>query len=322
MSTQAVELSIGLQGVDLQQFDCLEVWRSTGTPSGPYSPLTQPGSTPARIPDLAPDPPAGNPTGPLANVDGKTLTLLAGTDEFLITIDGADPLTYSVIAAQISAQTLGAIDAYVVGSLLVIETREVGGHARLEVLGGDIAGLTGLELNLPSFGREPHIPLVSGVVQYRFTDKQGSTAYFYKVRLRSSLRNTVSEFSDPLSPLSTPEVTDTAIGFLDLTDMDGSALEAREVRLYSRFSGQLKDGRVVAAFSKNALTDKNGHVEFVLVRGLPITVAVAGTNMVRDLVVPEDLAVSRFNLLDPALGSNDVFKVQVPNIPYAVRRSS
>lgn len=319
---QAVELNISLQGVDLQQFDVLEVWRSTETANGPYSPLTQAGSRPARIPELAPDPPAAPEVGRWVNIDGKSLFLLSGATALSVEIDGADPLTLSEVALQIIDQTLGAVSAYVVGALLVLETREVGGHARLEVTGGDVAGLVGLELNAPAFGREPHIPLVSGVIQYSFTDQQGSTEYFYKVRLRSSLRNTVSEFSDPLSPLGTPEVTDTAIGFLDLTDMDGSALEAREVRLYSRFSGQLKDGRVVAGFSKNALTDKNGHAEFVLVRGLQITVAVAGTNMVRDLVVPEDMAVSRFNILDPALGSNDVFKVQVPNIPYAVRRST
>jgi hypothetical protein len=116
-------------------------------------------------------------------------------------------------------------------------------------------------------------------------------------------------------------VTDTAIGYVDLTDMDGAPLEAREVRLYSRFNGQLSNGRVVAGYSKNALTDANGHVEFILVRGLPLTAAIAGTNLVRDLVVPEDPTVTSFNLLDPALGKNDVFKVQVPNIPYATRRS-
>lgn len=319
---QAIELGINLAGVDLQRFDTLEVWRSRGEVGGPYEPLTSAGNTPARLPLGAADAPASPQAGPFVNANGKQLTLLDGTSTLSITVSGSDPMTFAQCATQIASQTLGEVTAYVVGPALVIETREVGGHARLEVLGGDLAGLVGLELNVPAFGREAHIPLIAGVTQYQFVDQQGDTSFFYKVRLRNSLLNLVSEFSDPLVPLTTPEVTDATIGYVDLTDMDGGALEAREVRLYSRFNGALVNGRVVAGYSKNALTDKNGHVEFSLVRGLPITVAIAGTNLVRDLVVPVDPAIARFNLLDPALGTNDVFKVQVPDIPYAVRRSS
>lgn len=322
MSTQAVELNISLQGVDLQQFDALEIWRSRETASGPYEALTSAGSTPARFPDGAPDRPVSPSAGPYVNANGKSLELLVGTQTITIDIVGSDPMTYGQCALQIITQSLMKVTAYVSGALLVLETEEVGGHARLEVTGGDLAGLTDLALNVPSFGRESYIPLLAGVVQYHFVDQQGATSFLYKVRLRNSLLNLVSEFSDPLSPISTPEVADTTIGFIDLTDIDGSALEAREVRLYARFNGQLSNGRVVAGFSKNALTDKSGHAEFVLVRGLPITVAIAGTSLVRDLVVPIDPVITRFNLLDPALGTNDVFKVQVPDIPYATRRSS
>lgn len=318
----AVELSINLQGIDLQQFDVLEIWRSRELPSGPYEVLTTAGNTPARLPIGAADPPTSPQNGPYVNATGKTLELLLGEEALICTITGTDPLYSGQIALQITAQALGKLRAYVNGATLAIETEEVGGGARLEATGGDLAALIDLPLNTPAFGHEAYLPLIAGVTQYHFTDQQGSTAYFYKVRLRNRLLNQVSEFSEPLSPLSTPEVTDTAIGFVDLTDMDGSAMEGREVRLYSRFNGRLSNGRVVAGFSKTALTDTNGHIEFVLVRGLPITVAIAGTLLVRDLVVPTDPTVTIFNLLDPALGSNDVFKVQIPDIPYATRRSS
>lgn len=321
MTTQAVEFGISLQDVDLQRFDVLEVWRSRSTASGPYEPLTSMGSAPARLPIDAPNPPDSPQDGPFINATGKQLLLKAGQDVLTITATGIDPLTYGQLATQITNQTLGEVSAYVIGALLVIQTREFGGHASLIVTGGDIAGLTGIPLNLYAYGRESYVPLVPNVTQYSFTDQQGSTSFFYKIRLRNTLQDLVSEFSDPLSPVATPTVNDTAVGFMDLTDMDGSALEAREVRFYSRFNGQLSDGRVVAGFSKILLTDATGHIELPLVRGLPITVAIAGTDLVRDLVVPTDTTITRFNLLDPTLGKNDVFKVQIPNIPYANRRS-
>lgn len=321
MSTQAVELRFSLLGVDLLQFTVLELWRSQGLPGGPYEPLTAAGAQPARLPAGALPPPASPETGPLANANGDDLLLLAGTTPLTVDIVGADPLTYAQLAAQVTSQTHGVVRGYVAGSLLVLETNEVGGTARLEATGGDLAGRVGLELNQPTFGLEPYLPLVEGQLDYTFIDHQGDPSFWYKWRLRDPLLDEVGPFSAPFQP-SRPRVTDTAIGFVDLTDMDGAPLEAREVRLYSRFNGQLSNGRVVAGYSKNALTDKNGHVEFELIRGLPITAAVAGTTLVRDLTVPTDPAIARFNMLDPALGTNDVFKVQVPNIPYATRRSS
>lgn len=321
MSTQAVELSIGLQSVDLLQFDVLEVWRSRDTAGGPYEPLTSAGSTPARLPSGAPGRPASPQAGPLINANGKQLLFTIGSTTFAaFEASGTDPMNYGQLASQIQAWTLGEVNSYVVGGLLVLETREVGGHARLEVMGGDIAGLTGLALNTPAFGHESYVPLIANQIDYTFIDQQGSSSFWYEWRLRNSLQDEVSEFSAPFQP-SRPRVVDTVIGYVDLTDMDGAALEAREVRLYSRFNGQLSNGRVVAGYAKNALTDKNGHVEFVLVCGLPITVAIAGTELVRDLIVPADPMITRFNLLDPSLGTNDVFKVQVPNISYATRRS-
>lgn len=321
MSTQAVELRFSLLGADLLQFNVLEVWRSQELPGGPFEALTAAGAQPARLPSGAPNPPASPQVGRWVNASGRSLLLLIGTAQRTVTASGNDPLTYGQIATQVTAQTLGEVRAYAVDALLVLETNTVGGSARLEVLDGELAGLVGLELAQPAYGREPFLPLVDGQLDYTFVDHQGDPAFWYKWRLRNTLLDEVSAFSAPFQP-SRPRITDTAIGFVDLTDMDGSALEAREVRLYSRFNGQLSNGRVVAGYSTDDLTDENGHVEFELIRGLPITVAVAGTTLVRDLVVPTDAAISRFNLLSPEYGVNDVFKVQVPNIPYATRRST
>jgi len=68
-------------------------------------------------------------------------------------------------------------------------------------------------------------------------------------------------------------------------------------------------------------TDRDGHVEFMLVRGQSISVAVVGTDLIRTFTVPVDLTVLSFQLLDPTLSSNDVFRVQVPTLVYAERRT-
>jgi hypothetical protein len=59
-------------------------------------------------------------------------------------------------------------------------------------------------------------------------------------------------------------------------------------------------------------------VEFILPRGQKVTVAVAGTSLVRTITVPDR---ESFNLFDPDIADDDVFKVQVPLLVMAERRS-
>jgi hypothetical protein len=288
-------------------------------PNGPYELITAQGDKPARIPSSAPEDNITF-TGPLINANGLELSALVNATRINIGISGTNPMNYGQVAAQIGSQSAGLLRGYVTGNMLVVETTQVGGLVSFMIDNGDLAGATGLPLNEPSYGKQSHIPLIPDQIRYSFIDYFGSVAYYYKVRPRG-YHNIVGSFSDSISPLTIPRAVETTLGYVQLVDGDGTALAFREVLVYSRFTGQLFNGRVVAGYNTQKLTNKEGKAEFVLVRGLPITVAIAGTNLVRDLVVPTDPAVTAFNLLDPTLGSNDVFKVQVPNIPYAVRRS-
>ena len=111
-------------------------------------------------------------------------------------------------------------------------------------------------------------------------------------------------------------------GQLDLVGLDGRPLGNVEVSVYNAFRGELVEGKLVAGGQQAKITNQNGRVEFNLVRGTRVTVAISGTNIVRDIVVPTDPAVSIFQLLgaDPPTG-DDHWKVQVPNLIYAERRS-
>jgi hypothetical protein len=54
-------------------------------------------------------------------------------------------------------------------------------------------------------------------------------------------------------------------------------------------------------------------------RGIPVTVSVAGTALVRDITPPQDSDIDTFNLFDPAIGTDDAFVVQTISLNLAER---
>jgi hypothetical protein len=174
-----------------------------------------------------------------------------------------------------------------------------------------------------AYGHDARIPLVHGQQLYTFIDLHGSSENFYKTRFRNSQTDSLSEFSAPFSVKVTVGVSPSKLirGVVDLVDASGIPLANREVLVHNNYDGEMVDGMNVAGSVKGRLTDAQGHVEFMLVRGMSVTVAIHGTSLVRDITVPTDPALACFNLLDPAIGTDDVFRVQVPELDYAVRRS-
>ena len=68
------------------------------------------------------------------------------------------------------------------------------------------------------------------------------------------------------------------------------------------------------------VTDRAGYCSVLLLRGMRLTVGVAGTGLVRDIVAPTDPTIDEFNLFDPSVGSDDAFVVRVPTINIAERQ--
>jgi hypothetical protein len=83
----------------------------------------------------------------------------------------------------------------------------------------------------------------------------------------------------------------------------------------------LVDGAVMAGTTTTKRTDAYGRVEFRLLRGQKFGVSVPGTSLFRDITVPSDPLQEVFNLFDPSVGGDDIFKVQVPNLISAERRT-
>jgi hypothetical protein len=94
-----------------------------------------------------------------------------------------------------------------------------------------------------------------------------------------------------------------------------------QVRVFNRAGLFEKSGALVSGNQLTALTDASGVASFSLVRGMTVEVAIDGTSLVRQITVPEDPAEGVFNLLDPAIGPDDYFRVKHPDIQYAYKRT-
>lgn len=310
-------------------FDSIEVWRSRQTEGGPYEELTGPSWRGARLPRAGLDQPATPQTGPNVNVSGLVLELLLNEkDELDVTFTGTDPLTFAQVAAQITAQSLGRLRSWVdTNAKLVIETVEPGTGATLRVMPTDTASFLGLPLAEPdslAYGQEARIGLVAGINSYNFSDRGGSSEYFYRTRLRNTSNNTVSEFGQTFNAEEVVGVnpTNVVVGYLDLVDNAGRTLVGIEVSLRSPFIGSVVDGKLVAGNDLMQKTDAQGHVEFTLMRGQTYTLSISGTNIAKEIVAPLDQAITSFLLVDDAFATqDDYFRARVPQIPTMERRS-
>lgn len=327
IDTQSIYLAFFLSEADwVNKFTHLEVWRSAAGEGGPYELLTGNGWTPARLPEDGGD--ASTATGGYVNIVGKTLQLLINETLLLsYTFTGTDPLTRADCAAQVTAALPLYVTAHVdSSSRFVLDTQQSGSLASLRVLSTDAAAFLGLPTADPdnlAFGLDTRLPLQPGISSYLFKDPFGKTSYFYKTRLYNLSTQEVSAFSNPVSGAVRTAVdpSQVVIGYLRLMGTEGKAVKDREVLLYNSYtSSQIGDYTIVNEGQKR-LTDSSGYVEYSLVRGTTVDVIVVGTALSRRVLVPSDLSVTKFNMLDPAYGNDDAFAVQRVDFKYAERRS-
>lgn len=303
-------------------FDLIEVHRSAEGEAGPFEELTHSRALGARLPpQVLEEMPASPETGPLVLAVGKTLVFLVGGQERTVTLTGVDPLTLSQVASQVSAAHPSLLRSFVLDGRLVVETVAVGGLQSLELVSGSAAGVVGLVEPGPGYGKDARLLIVPGQQRYALDDNFGDLSFHYKVRLRNSVLGLTSPFGPVFGPDTGLPDLETVVGYLTLVDSAGRPVPNREVLAWPRADGTLRAGAAVVARPTSRLTDAQGYVEFSFVRGVTVSIGVSDTNLVRDITAPTDSSIERFNLLDPSFGSDDNWQVQVPQIPWATRRS-
>jgi hypothetical protein len=309
-------------------FDRLEVWRSIGGKYGPYTALHGDTWAPAVLPLGAGGTPSG--TGPSVTISGLDLELLVGgpngATPISITFTGSNPLTYSQAATQIAAGSNGLLLSYVVGDVLVVQTVSVGEAISLQCTGGQAAPILGLAtqgLDSVAYGQDARIVLTNTQEQYQFIDANGSPEFYYKTRFENSANQLTSDYSLPFQGPQAPGLPQSSLVlcYVDLVDLQGNPFANQEVLLYSRFEGVQVGTQTVAGGSQRLITDVTGHAQLMLPRGLSVTVSIPGTSLARDFVVPTDASVQSISMFDPTVSHDDLFTVQHPVIPYAVKRT-
>lgn len=311
-------------------FDELEIWRSADK-GQPYTEITGPSWRPAVIPHDAGPIPDHLVAGPLVNISGFQLSVLSlNGDMARLDYDfvSSDASLLKDVAAQITTQGQGRVHSYVDAlGRLVLESTAAGTGSYLRVLPSDAASFLGLPLSLPdseAYGKDARIRLVNGLEQYAFTDQLGSPTTSYKIRCSNSITLEKGPFSVSFTGKQAIGVTASNLvtGTLSLVGADGKPLCGVEVSIHPTFRGASVEGKIVAGADLVDSTNSDGYVEFVLVRGQPYTLGIAGTNIVKDFTAPTDSSITAFSLVDPSVCSQeDYFKVRVPDLPTLERRS-
>jgi hypothetical protein len=245
-----------------------------------------------------------------------------------VTFEGTAPLSLASIASQINVAGTGAVYAEPTEDArgMYLETVGVGAGMRLEVTGGDAAPLLGFSTLSPTncaYGLDARPALVEGTRAYTFMDVWHKATYFYKTRLRDSATNVVSGFSMPIGANATCVAAPSRLirGWILLVDLRGRPVANRTILISTQDTvhNLVVDGMLVDTADQAFVTDAQGYGSVLLLRGLIVSVAVAGTSLVRSITAPVDAALDSFNLFDLTLSSDDAFAVQVPNIDIAAR---
>jgi len=191
----------------------------------------------------------------------------------------------------------------------------------LEIMSGTALADLGFTGGQKDNGEAAHIPLVALVDSYEFDDGSGLASYWYRTRFFQTSNGTFSGWSDWIQG-QTSAAIDSAnliVAKVQLAELDGTALVDRVVLIKNVFEPNTSDGYGIFGKKIELVTDSIGKAETTLVKGSLVDVVFSGTSIIRRIRVPS--TGTEFDLLDDSLVVDDQFNIQVPDLPYAPRRT-
>jgi hypothetical protein len=297
-------------------FDKLQVHRSMTGEVGPYFEITAPTDEAATI--------LGTGTSSFT-LNGLTLLLEVDNGaEQTLTFVSADPIAIDDVVDFVNdpANGLTGITASEDTGALRLTSNTLGTGSSIEITGGTALTELGFTNGDRIEGKDERIALVVGTSDYEYDDQNGDPDYYYQVRYYNSGTGAVSSFGPPAkgdvgSVLAPSDLIKSTI---DLAGMDGKPMTDTEILIYNKYIPPLEVGDyLITGRDLMMVTDQIGHAETMLVRGATISVAIAGTSIVREITVPT--TGTEFKLNAALATADDMFQVQVPDIPAAVRRT-
>jgi hypothetical protein len=316
MATIKIKIYVSELASVMALYDKIWVQRTvTAPPSTSDEDLTTSVAQPARL--------TGTVEGPYL-LTGKTLTFKVNGTQISVVFAYADPLAITQVV-EIVNNTLVAAGLRVVASAfngtLRISTQDAGTQFTLEMISGSAITILGFAVGQKAHGTAAYIGLVVGTTQYEFEDGAGLASYYYRSRFYNSSNGTYSAWSDWIQG-TTGAAVDPAqliVAKVKLAGLDGAALSGTKITIANTFQPNKADGYGIFGGTLVLETDGAGQAETVLVKGSMVDVIFSGTSIARRIRVPA--SGSEFDLLDDSLVVGDEFEIQVPDIPYAPRRS-
>jgi hypothetical protein len=295
-------------------FDKIQVERSTAGESGPFTEITAASAAAATF--------LGTETASFT-LNGKTLELeVDGGSEQTITFVTADPINADDTVDFINDNLTGATATEDTGAVR-LTSDTTGTSSLLEITGGTSLTELGFTLDALDNGEDARITLQAGVETYEYDDQSGDPDNYYRTRFYNSGTGAVSSYSDPVkgdigSIISASQLI---LATVDLANLDGTPIDDRRVSFHSVYvpGGFIVDDIGVVGRTVDIFTDQAGHAETMLVKGALVNVSISGTSIMRQITIPT--SGSEFNVLDEIAAADDIFQIQIPDIPAAVRRS-
>jgi len=260
----------------------------------------------------------GTLEGPFT-IQGMTLKLsVDGGGEQTVLFQGDNPIALPSVISEAGAILVG-VTPKDSGGKLQLEGNNPGSDGTLEITGGTALAALGLTLGDEDTGEDQHITLLEGVTAYDYVDGSGSPSHYYRVRYYSTATFVYSAWSDWMQIAQAAVAAGNLIlAVASLAEVDGDALYDRGITI-KQVLPIVKDGYAILAGVKRITSDGQGVAQTYLVRGSTVDVIFEGTSIVRRIVVP--LTGTSFDLLDASLVQHDPFEIQIPDIPFAIRRS-
>lgn len=208
--------------------------------------------------------------------------------------------------------------ATVVGTSVRLTSPTTGRASSIEVTYNDASDL-GWTTGQVTYGKAARIALIGGVLLYSFTDQAGRVDDRYKWRFSANGVNPISDFSPVVSGQVAPLVDPSLLSVATARFFDETG-QPRKVRLIVGVdSAPQSVGSVFVGRDQPLLVDSgdDGYLQFSLVRGAKVRVAIEGTAYIREFTVPNS---TTFDLLTVMASATDPFTVQT--VPPLLNRRS
>lgn len=256
-------------------------------------------------------------------LDGLELKIEVNGSLDTITFFGGDPWSAADVAVRCNAIFSAATAADDGTGKLKITNDGTGTGNTLKILNGTANAVLGFTENQHDWGLDEY-PALTAATSYIYRDLSGIVGYWYRYRFRKPAGSFYTQWSNPYQAVDVEllDAADLCLCSVDLVNPDGTAMENCEILV----TNPLLVGNLVLVGTSyvaigpriSFVTDAEGHGEVSLIRNNAYDISVEGTGLVRRITVPD---AATANLLDPALGTDDLFEVQEFEIPGAIRRT-